>query len=63
MTTLTATRIGLETACVEPVCTEFGWPLFKQLREGYEECAVLPLEGVGVWRDAYRTGRKPRTVA
>lgn len=60
--TLTATRIGLEVHCVHEgiaaECTRFAWPLFEQLSDGYEECAVLPLEGIHVWREAHRTARK-----
>lgn len=56
--TLTATRIGLETACTDPVCTQFSWPLLDQLSEGYEECAVLPLRGRPAWREEHRTARK-----
>lgn len=59
MTTLVATRIGLEVHCADPVCTQFAHPLFEQLSEGdYEECAVLPLWSVELWRDAHRTARK-----
>lgn len=56
--TLTGTRIGLETSCVDPVCTRFAWPLYEQLAVGYEECAVLPLPGINAWRDEHRTARK-----
>jgi hypothetical protein len=53
-----ATRIGLGVHCGDPVCTRFARPLYEQLREGYDECAVLPLKGIFVWRDAHRTARK-----
>jgi hypothetical protein len=55
---MTATRIGLEVSCQDPVCTQFAHPLFEQLREGYDECAVLLLESVWAWRQAHRTARK-----
>jgi hypothetical protein len=58
VTTMTATRIGLEVHCADPICTQFAMPLFEQLSDGYEECAVLPLEGVQAWRDDHRTARK-----
>lgn len=58
MSTLTATRIGLEVHCQDPLCTQFAHPLFQQLREGYEECAVLELSGWAAWRDDHRTARK-----
>lgn len=58
METVTTTgRIGLEVFC-SPPCTQFARPLFEQLAEGYEECAVLPLGGVELWRDVHRTARK-----
>lgn len=55
---MTATRIGLETFCAYDSCTEFAWPLYRQLRVGYDECAVLPLEGLPAWRSEHRTARK-----
>ncbi len=55
---MSATRIGLEVSCESPVCTQFSWPLLEQLREGYEECAVLALRGLPMWRFAHRTARK-----
>jgi hypothetical protein len=56
---VTATVIGLEVPCAEPICTQFAWPLFDQLREGdYDECAVLPLTGSHDWRGSHRTARK-----
>jgi hypothetical protein len=59
VTTTTATVIGLEVPCVEPICTQFAWPLYDQLREGnYDECAVLKLEGLDAWRQGHRTARK-----
>jgi hypothetical protein len=55
-----ATRIGLEVVCDtgDHICTQFAHPLFEQLRDGYDECAVLPLQGASVWRDRHRTARK-----
>jgi hypothetical protein len=58
VTTLTATRIGLEVHHTDPVCTQFAAPLYEQLRTGYEECAVLELDGLQGWREAHRTARK-----
>jgi hypothetical protein len=58
MTTLTATRINLQTACDYPECSEFAWPLYRQLSKGYEECAVLPLTSLNEWREQHRTARK-----
>jgi hypothetical protein len=58
MPTLTATKIGLAVHCVDPVCTQFAAPLLEQLRKGYEECAVLPIRSLDVWRDDHRTARK-----
>lgn len=59
MSTLTATRIGLEVFCARADCTQFAQPLLEQLAEGYEECAVLPLPAdVSAWRDDHRTARK-----
>jgi hypothetical protein len=56
---MTATRIGLEVSCEDPVCTQFAHPLFEKLSEGrYEECAVLPLSGLWAWRALHRTARK-----
>jgi hypothetical protein len=58
--TMTATcRICLETHCGYALCNQFATPLYEQVSEGhYEECAVLPLEGVWAWRQAHRTARK-----
>lgn len=59
VTVLSATRIGLEVFCQDPVCTQFARPLYEQLRQGYDECAVLPLDvSVGEWRAEHRTARK-----
>lgn len=58
MTVATGTRIGLEVHCEHPECTQFAWPLYTQLRQGYNECAVLELAGVDEWRDDHRTARK-----
>lgn len=58
MSTMVATRIGLEVFCAEPLCTQFARPLLTQLSKGYEECAVLELAGVDTWREAHRTARK-----
>lgn len=58
MSTVAATRIGLETFCAYDSCTEFAWPLYRQLTQGnYDECAVLPLNGLA-WRAEHRTARK-----
>jgi hypothetical protein len=54
---MVATRIGLDVFHDE-ACTPFAQPLYEQLATGYEECAVLPLEGVRAWREAHRTARK-----
>lgn len=58
MTTATAARIGLEVFCQSDGCAEFAMPLLRQLEQGYEECAVLPLAGVEAWRESHRTARK-----
>lgn len=58
MSTATATQIGLQLHCDHGICTQFAYPLHEKLREGYEECAVLPLEGLPMWRDSHRTARK-----
>lgn len=53
------TVIGLNVHHRDPVCTQFAQPLYEQLRDGrYDECAVLTLEDVMVWRDKHRTARK-----
>lgn len=52
------TRIGLEVHCAHASCTQFAFPLYEKLRQGYEVCAVLDLAGVDVWRQAHRTARK-----
>ena len=44
--------------CIDPVCTQFAHPLLEQLSTGYEECAVLPLEGIDGWREKHPTARK-----
>lgn len=59
METLTATRIGLETACDHPTCSEFAFPLHKQLSSGaYDLCSVMALNSVEEWRAGHRTARK-----
>jgi hypothetical protein len=58
VSTVVATRIGLEVLSHEPMCAQFAWPLYKQLSEGYDECAVLKLEGGSTWRAQHRTARK-----
>jgi hypothetical protein len=58
VSTLTATRIGLQVHCADSACTQFAYPLFQQLSSGYDECAVLDLRGVDAWRDEHRTARK-----
>jgi hypothetical protein len=55
---MTATLIGLRMECAHLDCADWAWRLYRQLRDGYEECAVLPLEGVGVWNERHRTARK-----
>jgi hypothetical protein len=57
MTTATMTRISLEVDCSDK-CADLAGPLYQQLRRGYEECAVLPLQPVTEWRDERRTARK-----
>jgi hypothetical protein len=53
----TALVIGLEVHG-PPACTKFAWPLLKQLEDGYNECAVLDLNGIDEWRREHRTARK-----
>lgn len=55
--TLVATRISLEGAS-RPACAELAFPLFTQLREGYEVCSVLPVTDLETWRAEHRTARK-----
>jgi hypothetical protein len=58
MATMTATRISLDIGCSSR-CADLAGPLFLQLVKGpYDECAVLELSGVDVWRDEHRTARK-----
>jgi hypothetical protein len=56
--TMTGTRIGLEVDCGGGECAQFAFPLYRQLAAGYDECAVLELAGLDVWREAHRTARK-----
>lgn len=51
--------INLEVACVDESCSAFAWPLYTQLRDGYEHCSVLPMpDSVEQWRSEHRTARK-----
>lgn len=58
MSTMTATKIGLEVHCVRDSCAQFAMPLLTQLSKGYDECAVLELRGEADWRIEHRTARK-----
>lgn len=59
MSTLTPTRIRLETACNYPTCSEFAFPLHKQLSSGaYDLCSVMALHSFEDWRAGHRTARK-----
>lgn len=56
-------RIGvilhLHGGCDFEDCASFAFPLYTQLREGYETCSVLKLpESVEQWRSEHRTARK-----
>lgn len=58
MSTLVALGVSLETDCWYAGDMDSG-PLLEQLRNGYEECSVLPLpESLDVWRGEHRTARK-----
>ena len=53
--------VRLESACLEPACTELAWRMYRQLdtpnyRNGV---ALLPVpDTLGEWRDLHRTARK-----
>jgi len=53
-----ATAINVETGCDYAECAELAWPLYKQLRIGYEVCAAAPIVTVDEWRAENRTARK-----
>jgi hypothetical protein len=59
----TQTRLGvvvsLQAGCDYDVCADFAFPLYNQLKRGYETCAVLPMpESVEAWRREHRTARR-----
>ncbi len=60
MATATATGISLEVACDYSACSEFAFPLLRQLGSGaYDACSVLPIqESLDGWAAAHRTARK-----
>lgn len=52
-------QIDLETACDFARCSEFAFPLYKQLSEGnYDRMSVAPLQTVDEWMADNRTARK-----
>lgn len=53
----TALVIGMDVHCGGE-CAQFAWPLLRQLGQGYDECAVLDLNGLDEWRSDHRTARK-----
>jgi hypothetical protein len=54
-----ATQINLEVACESPQCSEFAWPLYKQLEAGnYDRMSVAPIQELGDWMAEHRTARK-----
>lgn len=56
----TAVPIRLEGACDFPSCSEFSFPLYRQLASGaYNRCSTLAIpETIDEWRDEHRTARK-----
>lgn len=59
MLTATATRISLETGCDHACCSEFAFPLYRQLSRGrYDVCSVLEIGALSEWRANHRTARK-----
>lgn len=59
MTVEQSVKISLEVACDYETCSQFAFPLHKQLSKGYETCSVLPVPfSLQEWRDEHRTARK-----
>lgn len=62
MTVDVTTRVGirLEVGCDYDICSQFAFPLYKQLASGrYGECSVLPIPlSIDEWRADHRTARK-----
>jgi hypothetical protein len=57
--TETTIAIHLRAGCDFESCGQFAFPLYNQLRRGYEECSVLPLPSdIETWRSMHRTARK-----
>jgi hypothetical protein len=58
--TAVALPISLETGCDHAACSEFAWPLHRQLANGgYDQCSVMALpDTLGQWRNEHRTARK-----
>ena len=57
--TLTGVTISLEGVCQHDSCSDFAFPLYTQLRDGYERCSVLTVPiSVNTWREEHRTARK-----
>lgn len=54
----TATSISLETGCDHAECSTFACPLYRQLSDGYDVCAVAPIIPIDEWRAENRTARK-----
>lgn len=56
---ITSVRISLEVACEHESCSHLAFPLFEQLRKGYELCSVLLVpSSVAAWRREHRTARQ-----
>lgn len=57
-----ATQVAISLECGHDyeACSEFAWPLYKQLSEGrYDRMSVAPIPGsVDEWRGEHRTARK-----
>ena len=58
--TLVALPVSLETGCDHAACSEFAWPLHKQLANGgYDLCSVMALpDTLAGWRAEHGTARK-----
>lgn len=51
--------LTLQTACDHQSCSDFAYPLWKQLRTGYDRCSVLPVpDSFEEWRQEHKTARK-----
>ena len=59
MDTDTAIQIALEVDCDFQECSEFAWPLYRQLDSGrYDAMSVAPIQSFDEWMADHRTARK-----